>query len=408
MKSSIKSLLGWLGVLALLVLGSYFSWKALREAKPQEAAAGPPGGMPPSTVIVRAAERRDVAETLTVTGTLRAVRRAEIAALEPAAVSEIHVDEGDNVKKGDLIATLDGRRLAAQSEEAKAALTMAEAQLAQREAELVRAHRDKEMMESLWKDRAIAEREFLDSSRGLQVAISIQKAATDSIEAAKKRLELFEVRVSDLQVVAPFDGRIVARHAELGEWLREGDPVVTLVSTGEIEAWLQLPERHAMRLAETAPEAIDIRLPDRSESARADKVRVVPDVDGRSRLFTVIVHLPDAGTNFTPGTSVTATLPLGAPVSRTVVPVDAVMKGYSGSYVYIPTGSPPMAKRVDVQVLFQRDADSILADGDLKPGNEVIVEGNERLMPGAPVDPKPWTEVRVAAGDAQPQEALKQ
>ena len=409
MKSTYKPLLGWIGVLALLGLGSYFSWKALRDAKPAGAGAGPGGGgPPPATVIVAPAERREIAETLAVTGTLRAVRRADLAALESAAVKTIHVDEGDEVKTGDPIATLDGRRIAAQLQEAVAGITLAEAELSQREAELTRATRDMEMMERLWDERAVSEREYLDSKRGLDVAVAVQQAASEAIEAARKRLELFEVRTADLKISAPFDGRIVARHAELGEWLNEGDPVVTLVSTGEIEAWLQLPERHATRVGGTSPDAVVLNLPGRKEAARADKITVVPDIDGRSRLFTVILHVPGTDRNFTPGTSVDAVIPLGAPAPRIVVTVDAVLKSYSGSYVFVPEGNPPVATRVDVEVLFERNGDSVLADGALKPGTSVIVEGNERLMPGAPVSPQDRPQAPVAVGTQTPKSALQQ
>lgn len=399
MKSSRKPLAGWLGVVALLALGSYFSWKALRDAKPAGLDQGPMGGPPPATVIVHPAELKEIAETLSVTGTLRAVRRAEIAALEGAAVKEVFVDEGVQVKKGDPIARLDGRRLIAQSQEAKAALSVAEARLAEADAELARATRDMEMMEKLWDEQAVSEREFLDSQRGLGVAIAVKNSSAEGIDAAKKRMELFDVRIADLEVFAPFDGRVVARHVELGEWVQEGEPLVTLVSTGEIEAWLQLPERHALKVADTPPNAIILRLPGRKAAVHADKIQVVPDIDGRSRLFTVIVHVPEADDAFTPGTSVTAIVPLGAVTPRTTVPVDAVLKGFSGSYVFVPDGSPPIAKRVDVEVLFERGGESILADGALEAGQDVIIEGNERLFPGSPVSPQVRGQDPVAAGN---------
>jgi RND family efflux transporter MFP subunit len=407
MKSSTKPLLGWLGVVALLGLGSYFSWKALRDAKPAGPADRPAGGRPPSTVIVHAAEQREIAETLSVTGTLRAVRRADIAALEAAAIQAVHVNEGDDVKKGDPIVTLDGRRLSAQQQEAEADLTSAEALRTQRAAELERARRDLEMMDALWAERAVSEREFLDSKRGLQVATAMQEAAVEAAAAARKRLDVFEVRSADLQVKAPFDGKIVQRHAELGEWVNEGDSVATLVSTGEIEAWLQVPERHAMRMKDTAPGEIVLKIPGRKEPARADRIRIVPDIEGRSRLFTVIAHIPDVGTHFTPGSSVDAIVPLGAEVPRTVIPADAVLKGFSGTYVYVPSGSPQTAKRVNVTVLFERGGESILGDGEIEAGQPVIVEGNERLMPGAPVNPQS-RKLPISADSSAPDDSLPQ
>jgi RND family efflux transporter MFP subunit len=254
-------------------------------------------------------------------------------------------------------------------------------------------------MRDLWEERAVAEREYLDSVRALKVAEGGENAAREAVEAAGKRLDLLEVRRTDLEVRAPFAGRVVARHAEIGEWLKEGDPVITLVSTGEMEAWLQLPERHAEALKKTAPESVALRVPGRSEAIRADKLTVIPDVEGRSRRFILVAHLPDPDNALTPGSSVEASVPLGRPAKQLIVPSDAVLKSYAGTYVYVPNKNPEgfsVAERVPVEVLFDQAGESVLASGSLKPGDLVIVEGNERLFPNTPVDPRPWDDVRDA------------
>ncbi len=384
----------WTGIVLLLVVTVWFGLKALRSAKPAEAGqAG--GGRPPAVVIVRPVAERAVARTLSATGTLRAVRRAEVAARESAAVDEITVEEGDLVEAGAVLARLDPRRLEAQIQEGRAALTAAGAELTQREAEHERALRDEEMMRGLWDQRAVAEREYLDSLREMKVAAARENAAREAIEAARKRLELLEVRLADLDVLAPFDGRVVARHSELGEWLSEGAPVVTLVSTGEAEAWLQLPERHVAELRKASPEEVEIRVSGSKVPLRADRLSLIPDVDGRSRRFILVAHLPDPEHLLTPGTSVEATVPIGAPTPHLVVSSDAVLKSYAGHYVFIPEvpegggEGPPMAKRVDVDVLFERNGESFLGEGELKVGDQVVIEGNERLFPNSPIDPRP-------------------
>lgn len=385
--------LGWLVVTVLLVVMAWFGWKALRDAKPEGESGRGGGGRPPSPVVVRPAESKEIVETLSVTGTLRAVRRAEVAARESSAVDELLVDEGDTVKSDAVLARLDPRRLQAQIQEASAALTSARADLSQREAERQRALQDEKMMRGLWEQRAVAEREYLDSVRELKVAEARADAASEMIEAAQQRLDLFELRKDDLEVRAPFDGRVLTLHTEMGEWLSEGAPVVTLVSSGEAEAWLELPERHARLLRETSPTSVEIEVTGSVDSIQADRFTVIPEVDGRSRSFTVVAHLPDPENRLTAGSSVTARVPLGAPARRVVVSSDAILTGYAGPYVFVPESSgegPPVAKRVDVVVLFERGGEAILEDGGLKPGDEVIVEGNERLMPNAPVAPQAW------------------
>ena len=400
-----KQSLAWVGILLFLGASLWFGSKALREA---QAGGGAPAGAarPPSTVIFQVAEMQEVVQKLAVTGSLRASRRAEVAAREAAAVESMNVDDGDLVKAGEVLVTLDGRRVAAQLAEGEAALTAARAELAQRQAENDRAKQDQTMMAGLWEQKAVAESEYLDSLREAKVASSREDAARESIEAANKRLELTRVRQTDLEVVAPFDGRVVARHTEIGEWLKEGDPVVTLVSTGEIEAWLQLPERHAANLKADTPESVHLELPGRSEPIIAESFSLVPDVEGRSRRFDLIARIPDPDNQLTPGTSVLAEVPLGKLAPHLVVASDAIMKGYAGSYVYTVADSesgPPTARRVPVELLFERDGEAVLAGGELKPGDKVIVEGNERLFPNTPLDPKAFSEARGAtAGDPAP------
>jgi len=264
-------------------------------------------------------------------------------------------------------------------------------------AEHQRAIEDEEMMRGLWEERAIAEREYLDAVRELKVAAARENAAKEAIEAASKRFDLLEVRRNDLDVKAPFDGRVVFRHTELGEWLQEGDPVITLLSSGEVEAWLQLPERHAALLRQASPDSVELEFPGITAPIKADKLSLIPDVEGRSRSFQLIAHIPDPDNKLTPGTSVEASVPLGKPESRLVISADAVLLSYSGTYVFIPekTGEgPPIAKRVPVEVLFERNGQAVLAPGELKAGDQVIVEGNERLFPSTPLDPKPWSETR--------------
>jgi len=404
MSSSAKrnQALAWIGILAVLAISMGFGWKALRDAGPAGDGPAGGGGRPPSTVIFRPAESRDMVEILAVTGTVRAVRRADVAAREAAAVESIEVTEGDFVDDGAVLARLDGRRLAAQFAEAEAALTASRAELAQREAENVRARRDEEMMRDLWDKEAIAEREYLDSERELKVASARADAALEAVGVAQKRLDLLEVRRADLEVTAPFRGRVVARHVERGEWLREGDPVVTLVSAGEAEAWLQLPERHVATLRDTGPDAVELRVPGRADAIRSDRLSLVPDVEGKSRRFLLIAHVPDPDNSLTPGTSVEATVPLGRPAPRLVIDSDAVLQSFAGPYVLVVTAAgdgPPTARRVPIEVLYERGGETVLAEGGaLATGDRVIVEGNERLFPDTPVDPKPWSETRGDAG----------
>ena len=134
-------------------------------------------------------------------------------------------------------------------------------------------------------------------------------------------------------------------------------------------------------------------------------LQIIPDVDGRSRLFVLVAHIPDPENRLTPGSSVEASVPLGKPQARLVVSSDAIMQGYSGTHVFVPQKSEAgmqVARSIPVEVLYERGGEAVLKSGALKPGDPVIVEGNERLFPDTPVDPKRWEETRSPAEGGRP------
>lgn len=381
-------------ILAVIVVaGLWFGLKAIREAPVvgEEGGEAPPApmGMPPASVIVAPVESQVAAEEQRVTGSLRARSRAEVAAQESGAVEEVKVDEGDQVKKGDVVAKLDGRRLSAELAQAKARVTAAKATVTQREAESKRAAEDLKMKKELVESRAVSQKEFLDSEREAAVAAAMMQAANDELAAMESALELFEVRLDDLEVRAPFDGRVVARHVEPGEWVSAGTAVMTLVTSGEIEAWLNVPERFASSI-EAAGSDLAIVADGTGARADAKSVRRVADVDPRTRLFTVVATIDDSAGTFVPGMSVHADLPVGGATDRLAVPVDAIMVTRDETFVFragapAPEGGMPTSEKIPVTELFRRNGIAYLDSASLQAGDRVVVEGNERLFPGTPL-----------------------
>jgi len=374
--------------LAVVVVGlSWWGIRTLSSAKTDEGASkGGSGGPPPATVIMASVESRVSAKRQTIIGTLQARSRSAVAALEAGALLEVLIEEGDTVKKDEVIAVLDGRRLKAQIAEAKAEVTVAEAFQHQKESRVERSTIDLKMKEKLFGDGAVSEAELLDARSANNVDRSVAQAAGDSVAAAKSRLELFTVRLTDLEIRAPFDGRVVERHAELGEWVAAGSPVATLVSSGEIEAWLKVPERFAESIR---GQEIPVTVKATGQTVTSISLRVVPEAQAATRTLEVIATLPNPGGTLLPGLSVTAELPVMASEERLVVPVNAVVQGYSGPGVFIPLdqgGPMPVAKRLAVEVAFQDNENVYLKPGELKVGDQVVVEGNERLFPFQPLN----------------------
>jgi RND family efflux transporter MFP subunit len=325
-----------------------------------------------------------------VTGSLRAVARANVAALEPGAVVKILVDEGDSVKEGQVLTILDRRRIDAEIAEARAAITAAEVLVTQRKAEAKRGESDFEMKTGLFEKKAVSQRELLDSEREKLVTAAQVKAADDQLNVAKSRLDLLEVRETDLKILAPFDGRVVERHIEPGEWVGAGEPVVSLVSAGDIEAWLEVPERFATSVP-SEPSALKVFADGGAIAATAKAVQRIAEVNMRSRIFQVVATIDDFDGKLIHGMSIYADLPVGRKAKMLTIPVDGVVASRIGEFIYRVAEPPaggglPIAEKVPVKVLFRRDGRAYLEnEGNLNAGDKVVLEGNERLRPGQPL-----------------------
>lgn len=374
-------------VLALVVIGAiWWGIRALSSATKEGGGGGaPPGGLPPATVILAPVEKRLSARVEAIVGTLRACSRSEVAAREAGPIATISVTEGDEVREGQTMAVLDGRRLEAQIAEAKAQVTVAEAFLHQKTSRVQRSSIDLKMKEKLFKDGAVSEAELLDARSANNVDRSVADAAADSLEAAKSRLDLLTVRLADLEVKAPFDGYVLKRHIEPGEWADAGASVVTLVSSGNIEAWLKVPERFAGSIG---GKEIPVTVKATGSTVNSTSLVIVPAAESATRTLEVIATLPNEGGKLIPGLSVTAMLPVTEEKERLAVPVNALKQSYSGPVIFVPMdgeGPMPVAKRLPVTVLFQDEEFVYLEADGLKEGDQAVVEGNERLIPFQPL-----------------------
>jgi RND family efflux transporter MFP subunit len=194
---------------------------------------------------------------------------------------------------------------------------------------------------------------------------------------------LLQARFDDTTIAAPFDGYVVERHVEPGEWVRPGDVIVTLVSAGTIEVWLEIPERFAGDVAQ-ATTPITVEVPAVGQSIAVRQSKRVPQMDPRARTFFVVVELSDHAGLFTPGMAVSAWVPVGPRSTQLTVPGDAVIRDAAGAIVYKvhQDSSGGHAARVPVRVLFEVAGKVAVVAQDLRPNDYVVTEGNERLLPG--------------------------
>lgn len=352
---------------------------------------GVPGGppqMPPAAVIVAPIQAENTQKQAIVTGTLRARSKMAVAAQEAGAVVKMLIDEGDEVQPGTTLAILDARRIKAQLDEARARLTVASNLFEQRQAEHVRAEIDLRMKAGLTASKAVSQSDVLDAEKTLKVAASQVKSAADGISEAQSRVELLDVQLSDLTVKAPLAGVVVSRNVEPGEWVAAGTSVATIVTMDPMEAWLRVPARH-LDAAGNELAGFKVRQSATGQTFTPTKVTRVPEVNGRSQLFTLVATVSNPDRKLIPGESVTGIVPIGKPAEHLRVPLNAIVHSPHGTVIYVvqkpliddalPTGRP-----VSARIAFARNGSAFIAadNAGFSADDRVVVEGNQRLLPG--------------------------
>lgn len=382
-------------LLLLLSASAIFALSAMND---RAAAQAPPARVRVATVVEEA-----VAPRRSVTAELRAPRTAEVASVEPGIVSEVFVREGESVSAGAVIARLTEVRLELDLATARASLAAAEAEVGERAAEERQAIRDLALVEESRAALAANERELLDAESRREIAAARLEASRRSVAVERARIESLEQRIADLAIRAPFDGVVVERFVEVGQWLPAGGGVARLVEVDRLEAWISVPqsvfERAAQRRAAAGSgggaspfdrDAVSLRIDATGEIVELDTVRIVPDVSRRGRTFTAIGTLANADRLLLPGMSATAYVPLGEPQPWLTIPKDAVLFRGSGATVWVVRpgrDGVPSAVPMPIEAAFPLGDRWAIERGGLAVGDEVVVEGNERLMPMTPVAP---------------------
>jgi RND family efflux transporter MFP subunit len=301
------------------------------------------------------------------------------------------VRQGDVVAAGAVLARLDRRRLEIMLGQNRAERAVAEALVRERQAEVAWRERDLELLRESFAQQAVNPRELRDGESAAVMAAARNAQAEQQLVLIEASGSLLEQRLADMTIVAPFDGVVVRRLVEPGEWLSEGDAVVELISRGRVEAWLDVAQQHyAPLVAQRDP--IDVAITPAGAVASSDDWRAVPLVDPQARSFNLVVNLIDPAGTLVPGMSVTAALPTGRMEEYLTLPNDAILRGPTGAYVYVvrggAPGEPARVFPTPVEPVFSTRGRSAIRGQPLQPGDQVVVEGNERLFPSMPVLPQ--------------------
>ncbi len=370
--------------------------------------AGGPGGRGrggdggPVPVVVAVVSQRDVPINVDVIGNVEAYSTISVKAQVGGELTKVSFHEGDSVKKGDLLFTIDGRPLEAQLSQAQANLARDTAALSQAQANLARDIANEKYAQDQAKryrglfDQGVVSREQADqmasSADALSQTVLADKAAIESaraqIVADKAAVENVQVQLNYTTIQSPINGRtgsiavkqgnVVAANTTELMTITEVQPIYVTFSVpeaqlGEIKRYMgqgQLPVRAAPQADAGVQESGVLTFIDNS-------------VDATTGTIKLKGTFPNADNKLWPGEFVRVTLGLTTRPHATVVPNQAVQTGQDGQFVYVVKQDRTVEMRP--VVTGTRVDQELVIDRGLAPGETVVTEGQLRLTPGSHV-----------------------
>lgn len=375
--------------------------------------------------------QQEISVSQTFVGTVMPSKTAIVGSAVDGRVIEFPREEGDRVERGQPLAQLLTDTIELEIETAQAELELRRQELAElenglrpeeieqarvrmigAEARMKYMNARRARVENLYRnDRAISQEErdeavssaieahqaYLDAKEAYQLAV--EGPRKERIAQARAQVEMQQATVNRMKdmlakhtIVSRFDGYVTAEHTEVGQWVRQGDPVAEVAALDEVDVIAQVVEQYVpfIRIGTTVRVEIPA-IPNRLFEGQV--TAIVPQADVQARTFPVKVRVkneaPDGVPLIKAGMYARVGLATGNKQQALLVSKDALVLGGQQPVVFVVEMASADAKQGKVRpVPVQLGAASgqlMQVFGPLKPGQMVVVHGNERLFPGQDV-----------------------
>lgn len=383
-----------LALTALLACGVVSGCKG--QGKPTES-------QPTLTLVeVAPAVSRSFRGLVPITGELRPMSEVTLKSRIGGVVTELTVDEGDRVRKGQLIARIEDQSPQASLRNARAAVGVAEAGLARAQAELERLQREKGRLELLHGRGAADQRSLDDSRTALRLGEANVKLATAQVAQASAGYQSAQVAVSDTRYYAPFDGVISRRGVSRYEYLdtMKSRDIVTVVDNTAMDLNAAVAADLAGGVVVGAK--VDFQVNGVSAPIHGELVAVNPSVDPRTRTVKLRARIQNPEGRLKGGMYATGTVTIGGERVGVGVPLRALQlltdaAARERSAAAEPSASDQAAlwrvrdgavEQLKVRVGVRDDSFAEILSG-LAAGDQVVVSNPAALRPGLAVKAKP-------------------
>ena len=377
----------------------------------------------------------DIADEVRAVGNVQAEQRVTIASEIRGRVSRIAVEEGMNVKAGDLVAQIDPREYELTLDRLRADLTASQKEYKKAQEGL--RQEDKDRLDAKTRaaqssldlakielgrtkqlvDQEVLAQSALDSaedkvSQAIETLVASQaeqaagkKSRSEDIEklesqmqAIRKQVAVAELNLSKVNIVAPFEGVIITKEIEQGAIADLGTAIVRMIGSSRLKAVLEVPQNYRNKLkklkkAHFFVKELGVKFNYQNNLARL--VRVIPDANIYSGNIKVQIDLPDPDPGMFPGLTLESTLNFGVRKNVLHVPAVSLVISEKGTVVYIVKDKK--AHLVPVKAFKEHDDFVEIKDftRQLNADADLILRGSGAVFPGVNVfltNPVPNTE----------------
>ncbi len=362
-----------LPILLLLVAGAV--WWSRQETAPRQAPGGRNAGA--MSIVPEVVGKGDIGVNLNALGTVTSLATVTVRTQVSGQLINVVFKEGQEVKKGDLLAEIDPRPF-------EAALAQANGQLARDEAMLKGAQVDLSRYQGLAAQNAVPH-QTLDT----QVALVAQDVGT--IAADRAQVRTAEVNLAYCRILSPLDGRVGLRQVDQGNYVTPGDAngLVVITQLQPISVLFTLPEDNLQAISKRMQDGAVLPAVafDRSgENKLVDGVLQTFDssIDPTTGTIKLRAQFANETRALYPNQFVNIRLLVDTHKDVTVMPTAGIQRGVPGTFVYLV--NPDSTVSVRKVVLGVTDGERVEVRSGLAPGDRIVVDGADKLRDGAKIN----------------------
>lgn len=382
-----------ISIAVLLVLAGII-WKTRQEGAPQPAAGG--RNSAPMSIVPEVVGKGDIGININALGTVSSLATVTIRTQISGYLQKIDFTEGNEVKKGDLLAEIDPRPY-------EAALAQAKGQLARDEAMLKGAQVDLARYQGLAAQNAVPH-QTLDT----QVALVAQDQGT--VEADRAAVKSAEVNLQYCRIVSPLDGRVGLRQVDQGNYVTPGDTngLVVITQLQPISVLFTVPEDNLQAIARRIQTGavLPATALDRSGASKiADGSLQTFDsqIDPTTGTIKLRAQFPNQDRLLYPNQFVNIRLLLDTHKDVTTMSTAGIQRGSPGTFVYLVNADSTVSVRpVKLGVT---DGDRVEVLSGIAPGDRIVIDGADKLRDGAKIIIRSENNPAPNAAPAEPDKA---